>query len=45
MGNRESLRAKGCGAKFYFIENPKQRMICGIDYLCDDCKTKQEQEE
>jgi hypothetical protein len=28
---------KSCGRTFYFDENPKQKIICGIDYLCPEC--------
>ena len=30
----------GCGKDFYFRENPRQKMICGTDYLCYECQNQ-----
>ena len=34
----------GCGKGFYFKENPKQKMICGTDYLCNACRNQDVQD-
>ena len=35
---------KGCGKDFYYKENPKQKLVCGTDYLCDDCRRQGKQD-
>ena len=38
LNRAEEEFMKGCSKTFYFKEHPEQQMICGTDYLCDECR-------